>query len=89
MTLTALITLWFVVQETEPTPTSAAIQRAVTRCGRHRVRLLQSRSVQSCHFALFVNPVAHASTDLFFTFCGVHVEHERDSQATCLLRRHG
>ena len=43
---------------------------------------------QTCHFALFVNPVARASTDCFFTFCDVHLEHERDLQATCLQRRH-
>ena len=30
---------------------------------------------QSCHFALFVNPVARASTDQFFTLCDVHLEH--------------
>ena len=42
---------------------------------------------QSCHLALFVNPVARSSTDEFFTVC-VHLEHERVSQAACLQRRH-
>ena len=39
----------------------------------------------SCHFVVFVNPVAHASTDRFFTFCVVYLEHERVSQATCCM----
>ena len=43
---------------------------------------------QSCHFALFVNPVARSSTDEFFTLCDVHLEHERTSQAACLQRRY-
>ena len=42
---------------------------------------------QSCHFALFVNPVARSSTDEF-TLCDVHPEHERTSPAACLQRRH-
>ena len=43
---------------------------------------------QSCHFAVFVNPVARSSTDDFFTLCEVHLEHERTTQAACLQRRH-
>ena len=43
---------------------------------------------QTCHFALFVNPVARASTDLFLTLCDVHLEHERVSQAACLQHWH-
>ena len=31
-----LIISWFIIQETEPTPNSAAIQRTVTRCDWHR-----------------------------------------------------
>ena len=42
---------------------------------------------QTCHLALFVNPVARASTNLFLTLCDVHLEHERISQAACLQRR--
>ena len=43
---------------------------------------------QSCHFAVFVNPVARSSTHEFFTLCDVHSEHERTTQAACLQRRH-
>ena len=43
---------------------------------------------QSCHFAVFVNPLARSSTDLFFTLCDVHLEQERTPQAVCLQRRH-
>ena len=43
---------------------------------------------QSCHFALFVNPVARSSTDEFLTLCDVHLEHERSSQAARLQRKH-
>ena len=43
---------------------------------------------QSCHFAVFVNPVARSSTDEFFTVCDAHLEHERMAQATSLQRRH-
>ena len=43
---------------------------------------------QSCHFCVFVNPVARVSTDHFFTFCDEHLAQERDSQAECLRRRH-
>ena len=41
---------------------------------------------QSCHFALFVSPVARSSTKQFFTLCDVHLEHERASQEACLQR---
>ena len=41
---------------------------------------------KSCHFALFVNPVARSSTDEFFTLCGAHL-HERTAQAASLQRR--
>ena len=50
---------------------------AVGRCHSSKAALSQS-----CHIALFVNPVARASTDPSFTSCDVHVEHERVSQAT-------
>ena len=43
---------------------------------------------QTCHFALCVNPVARASTDLFFTLCDMHLEHERVSQEACMQRRY-
>ena len=36
----------------------------------------------SCHFVVFVNPVAHASTDRFFTFCDEHLTQECDSAAS-------
>ena len=54
-------------------------------CMCHRSKAALS---QSCHLALFVNAVARASTDRFFTFCDVHLARECDSQATCLRRRH-
>ena len=44
--------------------------------------------LQSCHFAVFPNPLARSSTDRFFTFCHEHVAQERDSQAERLQRRH-
>ena len=43
---------------------------------------------QSCHFALFENPVARSSTGEFFTLCDVHLENERTSQAACFQRMH-
>ena len=43
---------------------------------------------QSCHFSLFVNPVARSSTDQRLTLCDVHPEHERVSQAAFLQRKH-
>ena len=43
---------------------------------------------QSCHFAVFVNPVARSSTHKFFTSCDVQLQHERTAQAACLQRRH-
>ena len=43
---------------------------------------------QSCHFAVFMNPVARSSTNEFFTLCDVHMEHERTALVTCLQRRH-
>ena len=44
---------------------------------------------QSCHLALFVDPVARSSTDQFFTLCDVHLDHQGVSQAPRLQRRHG
>ena len=44
-------------------------QRARNRC--HSSKAALSRS---CHFALFVNPVARSSTDEFFTLCEVHLD---------------
>ena len=43
---------------------------------------------QSCHFAVFVNPVARSSTDEFYTLCDAHLERERMAQAASLQRRH-
>ena len=40
------------------------------------------RCRRPCHFVVFVNPVAHASTDRFFTFCDEHLTQECDSAAS-------
>ena len=70
-------------------PLEAAYHHSIggflTGCMCHRNKAAVS---QSWHFALFVNRVARASTDRFFTFCDVHLAQEHDFQATWLQRRH-
>ena len=70
--------MWCPLLERQRTTTASGGFLVMSTCHSSKAAL------SPCRVALFVNPVARVPTSRFFTLYDLHLEQERDSQATCL-----